>query len=571
MKKRVLLLLLILFLLSGCNTQYVYDESYYYDQDTWDIEASVLNGRPFTEENSIYDKDEDNKIRHLYLTVQTGVNRELDKEYSFADLNNYTDSELLEDEQPFCNVIMSEGTESSAMGLSLFGFGETEANGQITIKGNTEKIRLRSYQIKLYDRGGTWSDMKTINLVKNRNDLSRMKQKLGFDLLEELDNIGSLRTGFVRLFVQDTTTDGPMAYRDLGIYTFIEQPNTAYLSAHGLDINASLYRAENFDFTRHSEQLLEKTDSAYNRAAFEEVLNIRNADTHEKLLQMLNLLQDETVPIGDLMGRFFNEENLLTYAAVNILLSNYDAFAQEYLLYSPQNSLTWYLMPSSFEDALYHLVGKDEQKIPASFEGLGFLYNNLLYRRYLTVPGNLEKLLSTVEEVREVLTAEWIGQQTLTYQKSILKFLYSVPEIGLLPRAATYVEPYIASFPNIVEYNYQALLKNSLLPNAPTITKVERNGEGATFSYVTDDPQAGRVTSYYLEISTSADFQVLLFTSELTFADKIKVVNLPQVTSFVRIVAKDQTGQTQTSSNIVEDVKGDTYYGCVVLERRVGE
>ncbi len=571
MKRRMFLLLLMLLVLSGCNTQYVYDESYYYDQETWDIEASVLNGRPFSEEKSIYDKDEDGSIRHLYLIVQTGVNRDLDKEYSFADLNNYTDSELVEGEEPFCNVIMSEGTETSSVGLSLFGFGETDANGKITIKGSTEKIRLRSYQIKLYDRGGTWNDMKTINLLKNRNDLSRMKQKLGFDLLEELENIGSLRTGFVRLFVQDTTSEGSAAYQDLGIYTYIEQPNTAYLTTHGLDINGSLYRAENFTFAREPESLKEKDDPTYNRDDFEEVLNIRNADTHIKLLEMLDLLQDETMPMEELVGRYFNEENLLTYAAVNILFSNYNAFEEEYLLYSPQNSLTWYLMPSSFEDALYHLEGKDDQRIASSFEGAGFLYNNLLYRRYLTTPGNLEKLRSKVEEVREVFSAEWIGQQTLTYQKSILKFLYSIPEIGLLPRAATYVEPYIASIPEIVEYNYQAFLANLQVPTAPTITEVERAGEGATFTYVTDDAQSGRVTQYHLEVSSSADFQVILFASAPTFAGQISVENLPSVTTFARIVATDQTGQTQASSNVVEDTKGDTYYGCVVMERRVGE
>ena len=51
--------------------------------------------------------------------------------------------------------------------------------------------------------------------------------------------------------------------------------------------------------------------------------------TGEKLLQMLDLLGDETIPIEELLGRYFNEENLLTYAAVNILLSNYDAFVEE--------------------------------------------------------------------------------------------------------------------------------------------------------------------------------------------------------------------------------------------------
>lgn len=571
MKRRLFLLLLVLLLLSGCNTPYVYDESYYYDQETWDIEASVLNGRPFSEEKSIYDKDEDGSIRHLYLIVQTGVDRDLSKEYTFSDLNNYTDSELVEGEEPFCNVIMSEGSGTSSVGASLFGFGETDANGKITIKGNTEKIRLRSYQIKLYDRAGTWNDMKTINLLKNRNDLSRMKQKLGFDLLEELEDIGSLRTGFVRLFVQDTTSKNLAAYQDMGIYTYLEQPNTAYLTAHGLDVNGSLYRAEDFTFAREPESLKEKTDSAYNSDDFEEVLNIRNADTHEKLLHMLDLLQDESVAMEELVGKYFNEENLLTFAAVNILFSNYNAFEEEYLLYSPQNSLTWYLMPSSFEDALYHLEGKDDQKIASSFEGAGFLYNNLLYRRYLNVPGNLEKLRSKVEEVYQVFSAEWIGQQTLTYQKSILKFLYSVPEIGLLPRAATYVEPYIASIPEIVAYNYQAFLANAQLPTPPTITKVERVGEGASIRYVTDDAQSGRVTQYHLEVSSSADFKVILFASAPTQDGQIFVESLPSVTTFVRIVATDQNGQRQTSSNVVEDSKGDTFYGCVVMERRVGE
>jgi spore coat protein H len=323
-----------------------------------------------------------------------------------------------------------------------------------------------------------------------------------------------LLTGFVRLFVLDTTSENPAAYQDIGIYTYLEQPNTAYLTAHGLDVNGSLYRAEDFTFAREPEFLKEKTDSAYNSDDFEEVLNIRNADTHEKLLQMLDLLQDETVAMEE---------------------------------------------------------GKDDQKIASSFEGAGFLYNNLLYQRYLSLPGNLEKLRSKVEEGYQVFSAEWIGQQTLTYQKSILKFLYSVPEIGLLPRAATYVEPYIASIPEIVAYNYQAFLANIQLPTPPTITKVERVGEGASVTYLTDNAQSGRVTQYHLEVSSSADFEVILFASAPTKDGQIFVESLPSVTTFVRIVATDQNGQRQTSSNVAEDSKGDTYYGCVVMERRVGE
>ncbi len=557
--------------LVGCNTQYVYDETNYYTGDTWDLNQSVLNGRDFLEDKSIYEKDEDGSIRYLYLTVKAGMNREMNKEYSFSYLNNYTTGELSEGEEPFCDIIMSEGTQDSSYGLSLFGFGETDPNGQITIKGNTDRIRLRSYQIKLFDRGGTWNDMKTINLYKNRNDLSRMRQKFGFDLLEELPPIGSLRTGFVRLFIQDTTADGPKAYQDMGIYTFIEQPNNAYLAAHELDTNGSLYRAEHFDFSRFPEQLVEKGAPDYSKEAFETILNIRNAENHSKLLNMLDVLHDDSIVFSDLLGRYFNEENLLTFAAVNVLLSNYRLAFEDYLIYSPQNSLTWYLIPSSFEDAMYHKVGQNDQVIPTSFEGYGFLYNNVLYRKYLTEPGNTQKLVQKIEEIREILSDEWIEQQTLTYRKSILQYLFSIPEIMLLPKAATYVEPYIADFSRIVDYNYQAVFANLKKPISPYIVQVEYQEESLEISFLGDDLQSGRVTQFRLELSTTSDFKSILFTSPPTSEHRVQIQELPNTTLYARIVATDQTGATQTSSNLSRDSKGEIYYGCVVLERRGSE
>ena len=49
--KRLLLAMLctIVFILYGCKTDYLYDESLYYDEKTWNSEASVLNGKALKE------------------------------------------------------------------------------------------------------------------------------------------------------------------------------------------------------------------------------------------------------------------------------------------------------------------------------------------------------------------------------------------------------------------------------------------------------------------------------------------------------------------------------------------
>ncbi len=555
--------------LLGCDTRYLYDASLYADSDQWDENQSVLNGLPFSEDKSIYQHDEDGSIRYLYLTIQEGIDKDLDKKYSFSDLNNYTDSELAAGEEPFCNVILREGTDTSSYGLSLFGFGETDANAKITIKGNTEKIKVRSYQIQLYDRGGRWNNLNTINLLKSRDDLSRMKQKLGFDALEELQDIGSLRTGFVRLFVQDTTSDQTLAYEDLGIFTYIEQPNTSYLEAHELDANGTLYRAENFDFSRNESRLLSKDAADYNAEQFESVLNIRKAASHEKFLAMLTQVNDYSVPINDVIAAYFNEANLLTYAAVNILFSNFEAVNKDYLLYSPQNSLTWYLLPGSFEEAFMYQVGKDEQKIPDALIGVGFLDNNVLFRRYFSEPANLEKLILKMDAIREKINAEFIGKQTLIYRKSILKYIYSMPEITLLPRAAEYVEPYIASLPLIFQTNYEKFIQNLEKPVAPYLISFEQTGQSGTFTFVKESPLSERRVSYFAEFSTSADFSVIIATSAVTNQNQITVEMLPEVSCFARIVANDENGNQQFSTNISTDRKGDTYYGCIFVERRV--
>ena len=50
---RIVLLPVLLLLLSGCSADYLYDDSAYYDEDSWNAEASVLNSNNSTGNRTI--------------------------------------------------------------------------------------------------------------------------------------------------------------------------------------------------------------------------------------------------------------------------------------------------------------------------------------------------------------------------------------------------------------------------------------------------------------------------------------------------------------------------------------
>lgn len=72
---RIVLLPVLLLLLSGCSADYLYDDSAYYDEGSWNAEASVLNGSALNEDKGIYDVYAD-ELAHLYLKIQPGKDAE---------------------------------------------------------------------------------------------------------------------------------------------------------------------------------------------------------------------------------------------------------------------------------------------------------------------------------------------------------------------------------------------------------------------------------------------------------------------------------------------------------------
>lgn len=534
------LLPLLLLPLSGCTADYLYDDSAYYDEESWNAEASVLNGSALKEDKGIYDVYEDD-LEHLYLKVQPGKDAEQGDVFSFSYLQNYTEGDVTGVE-PYADVILTEGDESAPTSVTGFGFGEFTANAKLTVKGNTDRIESRSWQLKLYDRAGLYEGMKSFNLIKNNDDASRMKIKLGLDLASQLDSVASLRSKFVRLFVYDTTEGGLLQWEDMGIYTLVEQPNKTFLRAHGLNENAALYRAKNFRFEQQTE-IRAMDDPAYDEEAFESVLGIREATDHSKLLEVLAVINDPEVTSEALLSGSFNEDNLLTYAALSILMGNVEGTVTDYLIYSPENSQTWYFIPEDFRNAF---------EIP-EWQSYAYLMNNKVFRIYLKEEENRMKLSEKVAEIRLTLTDERITEIIAGYTKQLLPYIYSMPEIIQLPIPAAEVEPYISALVDNIaqadDINY------AVLP--PYIEAYTREGDTVALRF---DSQEN--LTYYAEISADRRF------SEITETIPINDGRFEYGMAgsyYLRVVGVTADGERIVCGNISLDGLGRTIYGGVEI------
>ena len=537
--KKVILTFLTL-LLYGCTEDYLYDDSSYYDEESWNEDASVLNGGALKEDKGIYDVYEDD-LEHLYLKVQEGKNAEQEDVFSFSYLQNYTEGDITGIE-PYCDVILTEGDETASTSVSGFGFGEFTANAKLTVKGNTDRIESRSWQLKLYDRAGLYEGMKSFNLIKNNDDASRMKIKLGLDLASQLDNVASLRSKFVRLFVYDTTEGGILQWEDMGIYTLVEQPNKTFLRAHGLDENATLYRAKNFRFEQQNE-IRAKDDPAYDEEAFESILGIREATDHTKLMEMLDVVNNPEVTSEDLLSSYFNEDNLLTYAAISVLMGNVEGTVTDYLIYSPENSQTWYFMPEDFRNAF---------EIP-EWQSYAYLMNNKVFRIYLKEEENRMKLSEKVAEIRLTLTDDRITEKIAGYTKQLLPYIYSMPEIIQLPIPAADVEPYISELVGNIEQADR--INYAVLP--PYIETYTREGDTVALRF---DSQEG--LTYYAEISADRRF------SEITETIPISEGRFEYGMAgsyYLRVVGVTADGERIVCGNISLDGLGRTIYGGVEI------
>ena len=202
----------------------------------------------------------------------------------------------------------------------------------------------KNYKIRIKKGKGSWRQQRTIALNKHAYDPLRFRNKLAYDLMKGIPQMIGARTQFVHLYVKDETAGGSGQFEDYGLYTQVEQMNKNYLENHGLDDRGHLYKINFFEWYPYKDALKLKTDEGYDLSAFEQYLEVKGNDDHEKLLHMLEELNDYSIPIDKIVEQYFDVENICYWMAFQTLIGNYDIGSRNGYIYSPLNSDKWYLI-----------------------------------------------------------------------------------------------------------------------------------------------------------------------------------------------------------------------------------
>ncbi len=281
----------------------------------------------------------------FYVTV-TGGNAADGTDHTLEEVNSYLNLQGMTGVEKIKTEIILQVGDEEGPREGEFGFGALSGNATMNVRGRTSTgYPQKSYRISLFDGAGLWRGQKAIALNKHPADVTRIRNMLYFRLLEDVPSIPSLRTQFVHLWVRDLTAEDPVdEFVDYGLFTQVELPNNRYLRNHGLSVNGNLYKANMCEMYRYPDNLKLAADPGYDPDLFGEVLEPKTGDDHAKLLRMLDAVNDYSLPAEELLGKYFDEDNLTSYLAFNLLMGNPDSNAQNYLLYSPIDSERWYYL-----------------------------------------------------------------------------------------------------------------------------------------------------------------------------------------------------------------------------------
>ncbi|MGN7476638.1 exopolysaccharide Pel transporter PelG [Solibacillus silvestris] len=513
------------------------------------------------DDKRIYERDEDGSIKTFYITILPDSNK---PELDWYGLNRIVER-FSEDN---LKIILSEGSPDGAgPKIGMFGADATTANAKISLRGNSSRNQpQKSYKINLLESAGTWNDQTTINLNKHIADGSRLRNKLSFDLMEQIPNISSLRTQFVHLYVKDLTS-GSNTYEDYGLYTHVEQPNKKFLRNHLFDPNGFLYKVTFFEFFRYPDQIKSHTDPAYNKEAFETILEIKGREEHDKLIQMLNDVNTNEIPINDVIDHHFDEENLLTWVAINILMDNMDTDANNFFIYSPLNINKWLILPWDYDDGWN--VGRKTVTFHPYRSGISNFWGNKLLNRYFRQQENVDKLTEKIEYLYE----NYINEQTVTaqlekYKNIPYKHITRYPDIQYLPYHYTDFEQELQEIidtPRLALERYYADLEKPK-PFYQSDKAILQNNEHI-FSWDPSFDLQGDIVYYTAVVARDPDMLDVVKKVEKIRETEIRTERLPKGTYYLKVTVEDEHGNKHGSFDLHRDRDNDlNYFGVIEIE-----
>ena len=540
----------MLVLASGCGS--VNDEKQAAQQNNTEAEQefSVQNDtKKIYDKDTLYTNEDETSVVTMYLTVSSG-NESDNTNHTWTEVNSYSvyDYDEMGVERYAVNGLLQVGDENGPVEGEL-GYGQSIPNATVTIRGQTSsRYSQKNYRISIKDGKGTWNDQKVINLNKHEQDMTRFSNKMCYDLMKNLEDMISLRTQFVHLYVKDTTEGGNNDFTDYGLYTQVEQLNRRALQSHGLDKNGQLYKINFFEFYRYEDVIMLKNDADYDEKAFEELLEIKGDDDHSKLIAMLDDVNNYSVPIEEIIDKWFEEDNLLSWLAFQILVGNTDTQSRNSFLYSPLNVDTFYFISwdcdGAFVDTKRQYQVTDE--VYGWEKGISNYWGNVLFQRIFKSDTLRSDLNEKIEEYRGILTEELLSEKANQYAEVVKQYAYSSPDLQYMPITQTQYDDMLNYLPSEVERNYQLYLESLVSPMPFFIGLPQKQETGLKFNWNSSYDFGEETITYTIEIDDDYSFSNPIIREEGLFVPEYDYSEtLPAGQYFVRVKATNESGYEQ--------------------------
>ena len=515
------------------------------------------------DKDTLYENDDDTSVVTMYLTVSKGNSSE-NTNHTWKEINSYSayDYEDMGVDRYQVAALLQVGDENGPT-EGMVGYGESVPNATVQIRGQTSSRNAqKNYKIELKKNKGTWRGQRTINLNKHMTEGMRFRNKLAYDLLKGIPQLISLRTQFVHLYVRDMT-DGSSdsEFEDYGLYTQVEQFNKTALKNHGLDANGQLYKVNSFEFYRYEDVIKLQDDPAYDSTAFEEMLETKGNTDNRKLIEMLDAVNDYSIPIEKTLENYFDVENLTYWMGFQILVGNVDTQNRNMYLYSPLNSDIWYLIPWDNDGCLF----REEYNIRdfsdhGSWEcGISNYWGNVLFQRCLKSDAFREQLDKTILDLKEYLSEERLSTMIQKYTKVVKPYLYEMPDAFYAPLTREQYDKLAASLPEEIEKNDQ-LYRESLNKPMPFYIGVPTvDGNKMKINWDPSYSFDARDITYSVEVARDYSFQDVICSQKELLIPETEM-ELPEAGQyFIRIRATDKNGNEQDAFDYYVTDEGKHY------------
>ena len=524
-------------------------------------DTQTLDGAHLRDNDSLYKVYDDSGVETMYLTVSRG-NKSEGTDHSWSEINQYSvsDYDAMHTKRYQVNGLLQVGDEQGPVSGEL-GYGESAPNATVQVRGQSSSAnKQKNYKIELKSGKGKWRGQRTIALNKHMGEGLRFRNKMAYDLIRGIDQMMGLRTQFVHLYVKDETS-GSDSFDDYGLYTQVEQLNKTALQVHGLDKNGQLYKVNYFEFQRDPDVIKLSDDPGYNLAKFEEKLEIKGSSDHTKLIAMLDQLNDYSVPMDSILGKYFDTENLAYWMAFQLLTGNTDTQSRNMYLYSPTNSDTFYVLDWDNDGML---MRKENQirniSTGSSWEqGVSNYWGNVLFKRCLQTKSFRDELDKAVKREYRYMSAKRINTMVDHYESITRQYLWRTPDSMYEPLTRAQYDEVAGQLHDEVAQNYR-IYKESFDKPMPFFIDAPQAADGKLkFSWDASYDFRGEDLSYDVTVAKDHLCEDVIF-SKTDLALPETVTDLPgDGQYFIRVRARNVSGKTQDAFDYYMTDTGKTY------------